>query len=163
VIPTGPAPAVLQPGFNRAEYEHNLLATARERYGEANVRRALAAPTYLFAKLYHGMLPPPAPGAPPYQPPMTLLIRENGQWLAASADGFRPAAPAAMAPVDALLADSAFWAAPEWSDQRCPDAGATMLMLKVPGRPEVIRSGNCGNARPTEQLVYEALGAAGAL
>ena len=112
VIPGGPAPTVLQAGFDRVGIEHDLLVTARERFGDGTVRRALAAPTYLFAKMYHGMLPPPQPGAPPYQPPMALLVRENGQWLAAGRDGYRPANASKVAGIEALLADRSFWSTP---------------------------------------------------
>ena len=65
VIPQSPPPESIQPGFNRAEVEANLLASARARYGELLVRRAIAAPAFLFTKHYPGMLPPPPPGAGP--------------------------------------------------------------------------------------------------
>ena len=159
VIPSGPPPAILQPGYRPAEFEHDLLATARDRFGEANVRRALAAPTYLFAKFYHGMLPPPRPGDPPYAPPMALLMRENGQWFAATASGYRPAKAESVAKLEAQLADRAFWAAPNWTGPRCTDAGASLLMLKVPNRPEIIRHGTCGETQPTDYLVRLALDA----
>lgn len=159
VIPQGAPPESISGEFDRAAIEQNLLATARERFGEAAVRRALAAPIYLFAKVYHGRLPPPQPGAPPYRPPMALLIHENGQWLAAGAEGFRPASPSVVTSIRSLLNDRAFWSTPDWSPQRCPDAAATLLMLKVPSRREIVRSGNCGDARPTERIVFLALDA----
>jgi hypothetical protein len=148
---------MIQSGYRPAEFEHDLLATARDRFGEANVRRALAAPTYVFAKFYHGMLPPPQPGDPPYKPPMALLMRENGQWFAATATGFRPATANAVPKLEALLADRAFWATPNWTGPGCTDAGASLLMLKVPNRAEIIRHGTCGDTQPTEYFVRLAL------
>jgi hypothetical protein len=157
MIPTGPPPEVLQPGYRPAEFEQDLFATARERFGLESVRRALGADTYVFAKFYHGMLPPPRPGDPPYKPPMALLIRENGQWFAATPTGFRPAKAEAVPQLEALLANRAFWAAPNWTGPRCTDAGASLLMLKVPNRAEIIRHGTCGETQPTEHLVRLAL------
>ena len=148
---------MIQHGYRPAEFQYDLLATARDRFGEANVRRALAAPTYVFAKFYHGMLPPPRPGDPPYSPPMALLMRENGQWFAATSAGFRPAKAETVAKLDALLADRAFWATPNWTGPGCTDAGASLLMLKVPNRAEIIRHGTCGETQPTEYFVRLAL------
>ena len=137
--------------------------TARERFGEPAVRRALAAPTYVFAKFYHGMLPPPQPGDPPYKPPMALLMREDGQWLAASPDGYRPARADATAQLDSLLASRDFWPAPTTGGPGCTDAGASLLMLKVPQRAETVRIGTCGETELNERAARLALDAAAAI
>ena len=161
VIPTGPSTNSFNWTDDMASVERELLATARERFGEAAVRRALAAPTYLFAKFYHGMLPPPPPGpAPPYKPPMALLIRENGQWLAATASGFRSARTEITEQLDAQLASAAFWSAPSSGGPACTDAGASLLLLKVPSRPETVRTGTCGTTQPNERVTMLAIGAA---
>ncbi len=161
VIPAGPSTNSFNWTDDMPTVERELLATARERFGEAAVRRALGAPTYLFAKYYHGMLPPPPPGgAPPYKPPMALLIRENGQWLAATDQGFRPARADITPQLDALLASPNFWAVSTTTGPPCPDAGASLLLLKVPSRPETVRTGTCGATQPNERLVMLAIDAA---
>ena len=164
VIPAGPSTNSFNWTDDLATVERELLVTARERFGEAAVRRALAAPTYLFAKFYHGMLPPPPPGpAPPYKPPMALLIRENGQWLAASAEGFQPARTDITLQLDALLASRDFWVAPTTGGPSCTDAGASLLLLKVSARPETIRIGTCGVTQPNERVAMLAIDAASGL
>lgn len=148
---------VLQPGFDPALARSDLIATARERYGTTAAERALASPTYLFAKRFVGMPPPPPPGAGPdwrAPTPSALLIRENGRWLAATEGGWRPAAPEAAAEIEQLLADPAFWSEPAFTPA-CPDFGAMLLLLKVPGRKETVRNSQCtGRA---ERLVSAAL------
>jgi hypothetical protein len=88
------------------------------------------------------------------EPAMAMLIRENGQWLAATANGFRPANVEKAAAIDAVLADPAFWAEPAWSQPGCTDAGGSLLMLKVPQRAPAIRQGACGATQRTERLVF---------
>lgn len=165
VIPSGPEPDQIEWGYNRAVIERDLLTTARARLGEATVRRALAADAYLFAKSYAGMLPPPPPNAGPdwhYPvPPFTLLFHEGQGWLVATKDGARPAQPAAITEIRALLSDPLFWRQPDWAGPGCTDAGASLLMLKLPGRPESVRRGACGDTELTERLVQLAHRAAG--
>jgi hypothetical protein len=169
VAPVAPAPRVIPAGastdsFNwtddAAAIERELLVTARERFGEATVRRALATPTYIFAKFYHGMLPPPQPGDPPYKPPMALLVRDNGKWLAATSGGFRPARSEITVQLDTLLASRDFRATPVTGGPGCTDAGASLLMLKVPERPETVRTGTCGTTASNERVAMLALDAA---
>jgi hypothetical protein len=160
VIPTSPPPETVA-GFDRATTESNLLASARERYGEALVRRAIAAPSFLFTKHYRGMMPPPPPDAGPgYRyphPPVSMLFREGGEWLAATPDGVRQARPDKVAEIEAILANPAFWAEPEYTQPGCTDAGASLLMLKLPQRARITRRGVCGTAQLGENLVFRAL------
>jgi len=88
-----------------------------------------------------------------------MLIRENGQWLAATATGFRPVKPEKAARIDAVLADPAFWAEPAWAQPGCTDAGGSLLMLKVPQRAQIVRQGACGATQRTERLVFFSLDA----
>lgn len=161
VIPQSPPPESIQPGFNRATVEAILLASARARYGEALVRRAIAAPAFLFTKHYPGMMPPPPPGAGPDwrypEPPVAMLFRENGQWLAARAEGLRAAKPDKVGEIEAILADPAFWAEPEYAEPGCTDAGASLLMLKLPDRARITRRSACGATQRGEHLVFRAL------
>jgi len=161
VIPAGTEPEVLEWGFDRSAIERDLLLAARNRLGEATIRRALAAEGYIFAKFYPGMIPPPPAGAgPDWRPPefpFALLFQEKGQWLAATRTGARPADPGAVAQIHALLADPAFWRQPQWAKPGCTDAGASLLMLKVAGRPETVRRGACGDTELNERLVSFAL------
>lgn len=125
----------------------DLIATSRERYGAAAVERALTAPTYLIVKRFAGMVPPPPPGAGQnWRPPTpgALLIRDEGQWLAATSSGWRRADPTAAGDLDTLLADQRFWSEPSYIPP-CPDFGASLLLLKVPGRAEVLRTSTCSS------------------
>ena len=160
MIPVGPPPERIEFGFDKAAIEYDLLTTARVRFGEPAVRRALGSPAYLFAKHYPGMMPPPPPNAGSNwrypDVPMSILIRANGQWLAATPSGFRRANMEAVKGIETILNDRQFWAEPEWGRPGCTDAGASIFMLKVPGRTEIIRRGVCGPAPLGERLVFQA-------
>jgi hypothetical protein len=156
-IPTGPPPDNYWWDTGIAAIETDLLASARERFGETVVRHALASPTYIFAKFYPGMLPPPQPGDPPYKPPVAILIKEEGRWLAASDSGWRPAQPDRVAEIETMLASTSFWSAPSTGRPLCTDAGAGLLMVKVPKRAETIRNGTCGPTEPNERLALAAV------
>ena len=167
--PPAPVPAAvlarpldsIQPGFRPAEVRGDLEATARQRFGDALTDRALASDTYLFAKHFVGLAPPPIvepDGSYRYPPPpMAMLIRENGQWLAATAAGFRAVSADKAAAIDALVRNAAFWSEPDYAEPGCTDAGASLLMLKAPPRPVVVRRGACGRTALTERLVFLAL------
>ncbi len=166
VVPTAPvAPAErgesIEPGFDPERVRSDLETTARQRFGDALTDRTLNSGAYLFSKHYMGLPPPPIvqpDGSYKYpDPPMTMLIRDGGQWLAATASGFRPAKPDKAAAIDAVLADSAFWAEPAWAQPGCTDSGGSLLMLKVPTRERIIRQGACGATQRTERLVFLAL------
>ncbi len=159
-IPRGPEPEQLEAGFDKVAIERDLLLTARNRLEEATIRRALAADSYIFAKYYPGMMPPPPAGIPhDWKPkfPFVLLFKEDGRWLAATAGGMRAANPAAIAKVEAALSDAAFWKQPSWTPPRCTDAGASLLLIKVQGRSETLRRGSCGETELTQRLVLAAL------
>lgn len=161
-IPTGPPPERIEHGFDKAAIEYDLLTTARARFGEATVRRALAAETYLLAKHYHGrMLPPPPPGTPwrASEPLMAMLVKEGGRWLTATPTGFRPAEEEPARAIDEIIASLAFWGEPEWGQPGCTHSGANIFMLKVPMRDEIIRRGVCGPAPLGARLVLHAANA----
>ena len=131
-----------------SEVEADLLATARERYGDARIDRALAMPDHLIVKRFAGMAPPPPPGAgadwrPPT--PSALLTKQSGRWLVATPDGWREANREATAEIDALLATEDFWNESA-SVPACPDFGASNLLLKVPSRARIVRSHQCTSA-----------------
>ena len=146
------------PGFVPERVRSDLETTARQRFGDALTDRALASPTYLLSKHYMGLAPPPIvqpDGSYKYpDPPMAMLSRENGQWLAATTIGFRAISPQKAAAIDAMLADPAFWAEPAWAQPGCTDAGGSLLMLKVPQRARIVRQGACGATQRTERLVF---------
>lgn len=161
VLPSGPPEKQMGVDYVRQVTEQDLLWGAKQRFGEAMVRRALAAPTYIFAKHYQGMLPPPPPGAGPDwrypEPPVGILIFENDYWQAATPDGFRQARLDKVPEIERVLADPAFWAEPEWAPPGCTDAGASLLLMKAPGKPEIVRSATCGSTGRSETLVIRAL------
>ncbi len=154
-------PESIDPGFEPARVRTDLETTARKRFGNAMTDRALASRTYFFSKHYMGLAPPPIvqpDGSYKYpDPPMAMLVREDGRWLAATDTGFRPAKPDKAAAIDAILADAAFWAEPAWAQPGCTDAGGSLLMLKVPARERIVRQGACGATQRTERLVFLAL------
>jgi hypothetical protein len=163
VIPSGPPPERIEGTFNRAATEYNLLATARAKFGEAKVREALAAEAYLLAKAYPGMLPPPPPDAGPNwrypDPPMAMLVRRGGAWLVATPDGWRAPRAESLATIQATLEDRLFWLEPEYAGPNCTDSGATLLMLKVPRRAEIVRRATCGATGRGERLAFAAVNA----
>jgi len=139
---------VLQPGFNPVEVRADLLATARDRYGRVAVESVLASPTYLIAKRFQGMAPPPPPGAGQdwrAPTPSALMIRNGGRWMVATETGWRDAKPEAAAEIDRRLAEARLWSEQPYTPP-CPDYGANLLVLKVPGRPETVRQSLCSGA-----------------
>ena len=123
----------------------DLIATARTRFGAAALDRALASPTYLLAKRFAGMAPPPPPGAgPDWRPPTpaALLVRNSAGWAVATAAGWRPAKNGPAAELDRLLAGTAFWREAAFTPA-CPDYGAQLLLVKTPNRKETVRNSQC--------------------
>jgi hypothetical protein len=147
----------LPAGAGLGEIEADLLATARARYGDGRIDRALAMPDHLIAKRFAGMAPPPPPGAgadwrPPT--PSALLTRQGERWLVAAPDGWRDANPEAAAELDTLLASAEFWNE-AGTVPACPDFGASNLLLKRPGKARLVRSHQCSSA--TTRLIEAAL------
>lgn len=123
---------------------NDLLATAADRFGQERLAEALAAPTHLIAKRFAGMLPPPRPGemTREYVPPAALMMKTAQGWMIATPDGWRPAKAEHAAGIDRVIADPNFWAEPA-TNLPCPDYGASLLMLKVPGKPNIVRKSSC--------------------
>jgi hypothetical protein len=162
VPPPPPPPGTLSgaegPAFDAAKTRQDLESSARTQFGDASTDEALAAPAFLIAKRYAGMLPPPPPGAgADYRypdPPAFILVRRDGRWLAAQkGGGFVSLAADKAARLDAALADPGYWKEPVWAPPGCTDAGASLVWLKLPGRPAQVRSGTCGATERTERLV----------
>jgi hypothetical protein len=86
-----------------------------------------------------------------------LLINEGNGWLAATSSGFRTANPTQVAELRGILGSDAFWSAPASGGPGCTDAGASLLMMKLPERSEIVRTGTCGETQINEQLVRAAL------
>lgn len=156
--PPGTLSGAEGPAFDAEKTRRDLESSARTQHGDALVEQALAAPAFLIAKRYAGMLPPPPPDAgPDYRypdPPAFVLVRPERQWLAAQkGGGFVAVGADRAARLDAALADPAFWKEPAWAPPGCTDAGASLIWLKLPGRPPQVRSGTCGETERTERLV----------
>ena len=145
----------------RQTTEQDLLWSAKQLFGEQLVRRALSASAYIFAKHYQGMLPPPPPDAGPDwrypEPPTAVLFVENGLWLVATKDGIRQARPDKVDEIRHTLTGERLWNEPVWAPPGCTDAGASLLLAKIPGRPEIVRSASCGATGGSEALVFRAL------
>ena len=136
---------VLPADADLAAVRSDLLATAADRFGQAALDQALAAPTHLIAKRFMGMVPPPPPGAGPdwvAPTPTALLMKGAEGWVIATGTGWRPAKADAAAEIDQVIASPAFWSeAP--TNLPCPDYGASLLLLKVPGKKETVRKSSC--------------------
>ena len=145
----------------RQTSEQDLLWSAKQLFGEQLVHRALAAPIYIFAKHYPGMLPPPPPGAGPDwkypEPPTAVVFVENGMWLTATSNGVRQARPDKVREIQQLLSSQTFLKEPVWAPPACTDAGASLLLLKMVRHPEIVRSASCGATGGSEALVFRAL------
>lgn len=157
----GPAPLSIGTVFDADEVRDDLYLSAQARFGIALTDQALASPAFLIAKHYSGMpMPVSQPdGAVLYAPPpVAVLIRRGGGWLAARAGrGFEPVDPARGSALDAVLADPEFWRQPVHAGTQCTDAGASLLWLRLEGRPARVRRGSCGATERTERLVLQAL------
>jgi hypothetical protein len=139
------------------QIEQDLLATARDRFGEAAVRQALAAPSHVIVKRFPGMAPPPPPNAGPdwrLPIPVALLAKEGDRWFAATTSGWREADAVATSVIEETLTSETFREEPE-RIEACPDYGASLLLAKVPGREREVRSALCTSQ--TDKVVYEAL------
>jgi hypothetical protein len=135
----------------------DLIATASDRFGLEAVGDALANPNYLIAKRFAGMPPPPPLGAGPdwvAPTPTALLIKRQGRWMAATGNGWRPTKPDAAAELDQVLLDAGFWSEPAYVPP-CPDYGASLLLLKMPGKIATVRKSTCTSV--AEKAVFAAL------
>lgn len=126
------------------EIRKDLLATTAERFGRERLAEVLAAPSHLIAKRFASMLPPPPPGeaALNHVPPAALMMKTAQGWVIATPAGWRPAKPEAAATIDRVIGDPAFWTEPATSPP-CAGYGASLLMLKVPGKAETVRQSSC--------------------
>jgi hypothetical protein len=128
-----------------ARVREDLLATAADRFGGAALSEARAAPAHLVVKRFVGMAPPPPPGAgvdwrP--TPATALLVRRAEGWMTATGTGWRRADQEAALELDKIIADPALWSGPAYTPP-CPDFGASLLLLKVPGHAETVRNSTC--------------------
>jgi hypothetical protein len=153
------------PAFDPDLVRRDLEASADARFGEPLTEQAVAGDTFLIAKHYFGLAPPPElqPDGSyrDREPPVALLVKEEGRWQAArpGSNGFQPIAPDKAATLDRLVSDEALWSEPDHARAGCTDAGASLLWLKMPGRPVLVRRGACGATARTERLIFAALDA----
>jgi hypothetical protein len=156
-VPSGEARA----GFDPASVRADLEKTARERFGGALTDTALRSEAFLLAKHYHGLPLPPKvrpDGRYAYpDPPFAMLLRRKGQWHAAREGGFAALAPDKGRALDAALAESAFWKEPAYVAPGCTDAGSSLLWLKMPNRPLLVRQGSCGGTELSQRVIFLAL------
>jgi hypothetical protein len=150
---------VLPADADLSKVRADLVATAADRFRMEALNEALSSPAYLIAKRFMGMVPPPPPGSGPDWVPPTptaLLMKSADGWLVATASGWRPAKADAAAEIDRAVSDPAFWnEAPV--NLPCPDYGASLLLLKVPGKAETVRKSTCTSI--ADKAVLAALGA----
>lgn len=117
----------------------------KERAGDEGLASARNAATSIVANSYQGRFENG-------RPRLAVLIRTATGWT--SRKGARPAPVAAdvAAEIDRLLGNSAMWREePFYPDMDCPDAGATMMVIRHAGRTRVTRQG-CNPAGLTGRL-----------
>ncbi len=159
---TGAGVTEARPDFDPVEVQGDLEKTARSKFGAALTDQALASPTFLLAKHYMG-LPPPAILQPDgtytfAEPPMSMLIRREGQWLTARVGkDWMPVSADKAETIESLLRDARFWNEPDHARPTCTDAGASLLWLKTGAKRTITRRGSCGTTQLTEKLVLQAL------
>jgi len=135
----------LPPEADLTLVRQDLLATASARLGAKALSEARAAPAHLIAKRFVGMAPPPPAGAGPDWVPPTptaLLMRRPDGWMVATGSGWRRAEPDVSAELDQLFADQRFWSEAAYIPP-CPDYGASLLLVKIPGKAETVRKSSC--------------------
>ena len=146
------------PEWSDRQIRQDVESSVRERFGDAALDRTHAAEGWIMSKLYRGMPLPPTQqpdGTWKQAPhPVALLIRENGRWLQADANGFSPVASAAQTEIEALLGSAAFWAEPARIPQGgCTDGGSTLFLILLPGREPQVRQGTCGGPALHSRLI----------
>jgi hypothetical protein len=62
--------------------------------------------------------------------------------MVATSTGWRRADSQAASELDRIIADPAFWSELAYTPP-CPDFGASLLLLKAPGRSETVRNSMC--------------------
>jgi len=168
-----PPPAAIEPlqqpqsepqqvvdGLPTAKIRSDVEGSVREGFGDGTFQRAIAAEASVMAKLYQGLPPPPVQqpdGSWKYpDPPLAVVLRENGRWYRADAAGVRAVQPAVAAEIEQLLASPQLWAEAERVAQGgCTDGGSSLLVIRYPGRGNTVRQGTCGGP----PLSYQLLGA----
>jgi hypothetical protein len=106
-----------------------------ERLGAEALRQAQAARTSIVASSYQGRFESGGPR-------VTVAVRGSNGWTSWKSGRPAPLAAAAGAELDRLLADPAFWReAPFYPEMDCPDAGATMMIVRHRGQERVTRQG----------------------
>lgn len=140
---------------------HDLESSVRSKFGDKLAAEGLSAPTFILAKRYVGLPRPILQPDGAYrfaEPPVAMLVRRGGVWLAAKVDGtFAPVPPENAAGINAVVNDPAFSAEPSFTPPTCTDAGGDLLWLNAEGRPATVRQSACGSAARTERLVLLAL------
>ena len=83
---------------------------------------------------------------------MNVLVRGPASWMTWKSGRPAPLASAAAAELDRLLSNPALWReAPFYPEMDCPDAGATMMVVRHRGEERVTRQG-CSPAGLIGQL-----------
>jgi hypothetical protein len=75
-------------------------------------------------------------------PAAALLVKRAEGWLVATSTSWRPANLEIGAELDRAIADPAFWTEAAYTPP-CPDFGASLILLKVPGKAETVRHSTC--------------------
>jgi hypothetical protein len=123
------------PAFNAEELEIHVRSQVLERLGTEALREASAARTSIMASSYQGRFHAGGPR-------VKVLVRAPTGWFGWKSGGPVPLEAAAGAELDQLLANPNFWReAPFYPAMDCPDAGATMMVVRHSGRALVTRQG----------------------
>ena len=130
-----PPPPRISDHVSSAEIQRNVEQRVGEILGTEAVRQAQEASTSIMASSYQGRFDAGGPR-------VNVAVRGSANWLTWKSGRPTPLAAIAAKELDRLLGEPALWReAPFYPDMDCPDAGATMMVIRHRGRTVVTRQG----------------------
>jgi len=116
-----------------------------EALGPDALREAQAAPSSVMATSYQGRFDSGGPR-------VNIVLRRPSGWFGWKSGRAAPLTDASSRALDLLLASPALWReAPFYPEMDCPDAGATMMVIRHKAQTRVTRQG-CSPAGFTGRL-----------
>jgi hypothetical protein len=155
--PVAPAPETPPPPrasdhFTTNQIQSEVEERVQERLGADVLGAARDAATSIMANSYQGRFDSGGPR-------LAVLVRTSGGWTSWKSGRPVPLAGDMGAELDRLLRDPAMWREePFYPAMDCPDAGATMMVIRHRGGTRVTRQG-CNPAGLTGKLEETVLSA----
>ncbi len=132
--PPPPAPRASD-HFTTHQIEADVEERVQERIGAEALAAARASATSIMANSYQGRFDSGGPR-------IAVLVRASGGWTSWKSGRPAPVAADVSAEIDRLLGNASLWREePFYPDMDCPDAGATMMVIRHRGGTRVTRQG----------------------